>query len=64
MWNYVKYEGKYYVFDATVGASHRDKESSYFYEGLGRTTINRNTGLFTKFYPKIESTKLKDIFKL
>ena len=27
MWNYVEYEGKYYIFDATMGASYRNKEN-------------------------------------
>ena len=64
MWNYVEYEGKYYVFDATVGASYRDKKSYHFYEGLGRTTINSNYGLYVDLYPPIEDTPLKDIFGL
>lgn len=64
MWNYVEYEGKYYVYDATVGASYRDKKSKYYYDGLGRTTINRNTGLYSDLYPEIENEKLKDIFGL
>lgn len=64
MWNYVEYEGKYYVYDATMGASLRDKSNSHFYDGLGTTTINSPTGMFTKLYPTIEKTKLKDVFGL
>lgn len=64
MWNYVEYEGKYYVFDATMGASLRDKSNSHFYDGLGETTVKRTTGLYSDLYPEIEETKLKDIFGL
>ncbi len=64
MWNYVEYEGKYYVYDATMGASLRDKSNPHFYDGLGETTIKSDTGLFSNLYPKIETTKLKDIFDL
>ena len=64
MWNYVEYEGKYYVFDATVGASYNNKKSQYFYEGLGRTTIDTNIGLFSDSYPAIEEKPLKEIFGL
>ena len=64
MWNYVEYEGKYYIFDATVGTSFRDKTNSMYYDGLGRTTTGVFEGLYYDFYPKVESTKLKDIFGL
>ena len=64
MWNYVEYEGKYYVFDATMGASLRDKNSYRFYDGLGETTIDSPTGLFPELYPEIEKEKLKDVFGL
>ena len=64
MWNYVEYQGKYYVFDATVGASYRDKTSKYYYEGLGRTTVNEVKGFYPELYPKIEEQQLKDIFNL
>ncbi len=64
MWNYVEYEGKYYVYDATMGASLRNKDNPHFYDGLGETTINSDTGLFYNLYPKIENVKLKDIFGL
>lgn len=64
MWNYVEYEGKYYVFDATVGASYRDKKNCHFYEGLGRTTIGSITGLYSNLYPEIETTTLKELFYL
>lgn len=64
MWNYVEYDGKYYVFDATMGASLRDKKSSRFYEGLGTTTIRSSTGMYSNLYPTIENNKLKDIFNL
>ncbi|MBR3210602.1 MAG: hypothetical protein IKF71_01535 [Bacilli bacterium] len=61
MWNYVEYEGKFYVFDATVGACQR-KGSPAFYEGLGRTTIGETTGLHEELYPPIEETALQDVF--
>ena len=64
MWNYVQYDGKWYVFDATMGASLRDKNNVHFYDGLGETTINNTTGLYSELYPKIESTHLKDVFGL
>ena len=62
MWNYVEYKGKYYVFDATVGASYRDKTSKYYYEGLGRTTVNKTIGEHSEMYPPIEKTTLRSIF--
>ena len=64
MWNYVEYEGKYYVYDATIGASLSDKKSPYFYDGLGKTTIKSTTGMFSDLYPKIETTTLKEVFGL
>jgi len=62
MWNYVEYEGNYYVFDATVGASYVNKKHENYYDGLGRTTINTNTGLYPEIYPKIEEKTLKELF--
>ena len=64
MWNYVKYNGKYYVFDATMGASLRDKKNYHFYDGLGETTIGATKGKYTELYPPIEDEKLKDVFGL
>ena len=64
MWNYVEYKGKYYVFDATVGASYINKDNDHFYEGLGRTTIGQNTGLYQELYPEINDTPLYEIFGL
>ncbi len=64
MWNYVEYEGKYYVYDATMGASLSDKKSPYFYDGLGKTTIKSTTGLYSNLYPEIEKTTLKEVFGL
>jgi transglutaminase/protease-like cytokinesis protein 3 len=64
MWNYVKYNGDYYVFDATMGASLRDKKNSHFYDGLGETTIGAITGKYATLYPAIETKKLKDVFGL
>lgn len=64
MWNYVEYDGKYYVYDATMGASLSDKTNPHFYDGLGKTTINSTTGMYSNLYPKIEKEQLKDIFKL
>lgn len=64
MWNYVKYDGKYYVFDATVGASYVKKDNIHFYDGLGKTTMEEVTGLYPEYYPPIEETTLKELFKL
>jgi transglutaminase/protease-like cytokinesis protein 3 len=64
MWNYVEYQGEYYVFDATVGASYVNKKHKNFYEGLGRTTVGENTGMFSNLYPKINDKPLKEIFGL
>lgn len=64
MWNYVFYNGKYYVFDSTMGASLNDKNNVHFYDGLGTTTIGSIKGLYSDLYPEIENTKLKDIFGL
>ncbi len=61
LWNYVKYDGKYYVFDATVGASYRDKKTPVHYDGLGRTTVDATTGNYKDLYPPIEKELLKDI---
>ena len=63
MWNYVEYEGKYYIFDATVGTSYYEKKTDKYYEGLGRTTTGEVAGMFEDAYPKIETEKtLKEIF--
>ncbi len=64
LWNYVKFNDKYYVFDATVGASYRDKKVSYHYDGLGRTTVDKKIGLYQELYPQIEEKELKNILDL
>ena len=64
LWNFVEFNGKYYVFDATVGASYRDKKSAYHYDGLGRTTVDRVYGNFQELYPKVEEKNLKDVLDL
>lgn len=64
MWNYVKYKGKYYIFDATMGASLYDKSNPHFYDGLGETTTGEKNGMFEEYYPKIEDVALKKVFKL
>ena len=64
MWNYVEYNKKYYVFDATMGASLFTKDNTYFYDGLGETTVGVTTGFYPEFYPKIEDDKLEDLFNL
>ena len=61
MWNYVEYEGKYYVFDATMGTGFR-KDSSNYYSGLGETTVGVTKGYFENIYPPIEDTKLRTVF--
>ena len=63
MWNYVEYENKYYVFDATVGACSKKGYPSY-YEGLGRTTQDSTKCLFPELYPPIEETTLQELFNL
>lgn len=63
LWNYVEYDGKYYVFDATVGASYRDKTNDYYYEGLARTTVESVIGYYPELYPPIETEHtLKELF--
>ncbi len=62
MWNYVEYQGKYYIFDATVGTSYYEKKTDRYYEGLGRTTTGDTTGMFKEYYPEIEETTLKELF--
>lgn len=62
MFNYVEYNGKYYIFDATYAASFRDKTHENYYNGLGNSTTGVITGLYSEYYPDIETTKLKDIF--
>ena len=64
MWNYVEYKGKYYVFDATVGASYYDKTVNRYYDGLGETTVGEITGMYSDLYPQIEKERLRDIFNL
>ncbi len=64
MWNYVEYNGKYYVFDATVGASFTDKTNENYYYGLGQTTVKSTYGKYKELYPSIEQTTLKDLFNL
>ena len=36
----------------------------HFYDGLGKTTINSSTGMYSELYPKIEKEELKDVFNL
>ena len=63
LWNYVQYEGKYYVFDATVGASYRDKSNNRYYDGLSRTTVDSVIGHYSELYPPIETEHtLKELF--
>lgn len=62
LWNFVEYEGKWYVFDATVGTSYKDKTNPVYYEGLGRTTVGETYGFFEELYPKVEKTTLKELF--
>ncbi len=64
MWNYVEYDKKWYIFDATYGSSFRDKSSKYYYEGLGDTTTGVIDHYFPELYPKIEETTLKSLFDL
>ena len=64
LWNYVEYKKKWYIFDATVGASYINKKHKNYYEGLGRTTEKMNEPFYDDLYPEIEEEKLRDIFKL
>ncbi len=64
MWNYVEYNKKWYIFDATVGASYHNKKHKNYYEGLGRTTEGVDNHFFADLYPKIEEEQLIDIFDL
>ena len=64
MWNYVKYKDKWYIFDSTVGTSYTDKSYDGYYDGLGETTTGEVKGYYEELYPKIESKRLRDIFKL
>jgi transglutaminase/protease-like cytokinesis protein 3 len=64
LWNYVEYEGKWYVFDATVGSSYTDKTNPVYYDGLGRTTVDQVYGFYKELYPKIEETTLKELFNV
>ena len=58
MWNYVEYEGKYYIFDATWAAG-----GAYsVYDGLGDTTIEITKIYYEELYPNIETEKLRDVF--
>ena len=63
MWNYVEYEGKYYVFDSTMGTGYRTDSENY-YSGLGKTTVGDITGYFVSSYPTIETTPLREIFQV
>ena len=69
MWNYVEYEGKYYVFDATMGTGFR-KDSNNYYSGLkfsyekvnGKYDIIFIGGIFMDIIKKIEK-EAKSILK-
>lgn len=63
MWNYVEYEGKYYIFDATMGTAYF-KDSKSFYDGLGTTTVGVVYGDHKELYPPIEEQPLKELFGL
>lgn len=60
-WNFVEYKGKYYIFDATYGASTDDKKSQSFYYGLGRTTEDKMVLQYEEYYPEIETTPIANI---
>ena len=63
MWNIVEYEGKYYIFDATMGTAFKHT-STNFYDGLGKTTTGEINGLFSELYPNVEATTLREIFNI
>lgn len=58
MWNIVKYNGKYYFFDATVATSV-SKESSYYYNGLKQSKMENYVMDHPEWYPEIEKTDMK-----
>ena len=62
MWNYVEYDGKYYIFDATVGASYSIKTVDGYYDGLKKTTTDDAIPSYRELYPPIEETSLRQLF--
>lgn len=63
MWNYVEYEGKYYIFDATVGASYYDKKMDGYYDGLEKTTTGDIKCMYYDYYPEVTTdVSLKELF--
>ena len=63
-WNFVEYKGKYYIFDATFGASISDKKSRIFYSGLGSTTEGEMNLMYEEYYPEIEKKPLANVIGL
>ena len=42
----------------------QNKENIHFYDGLGETTTGDIKGMYSEYYPEIQTDKLKDIFNL
>ena len=61
MWNIIKLNGKYYYFDATVSAYHKDKNNSYYYKGLNQTYMNEYRANHPEWYPEIEKEPYTEI---
>ena len=60
MWNIVKYEGKYYYFDATVAVSLTE-DSPYYYDGLDQEKMNSYTEEQPTWNPQVETTRMFDL---
>lgn len=56
MWNVVELDGKYYFYDSTVATSARNKETSWYYDGLKQDFMSSYTVDHAEWYPKIEKT--------
>lgn len=55
MWNIIKLKDKYYYYDSTVAASIRNKNSSYYYNGLVQSYMNSYLLENAEWYPKVET---------
>ena len=62
LWNFVEYEGKWYIFDATYGTGFEDKNNPHYYDGLAKSTVDAVYGYYPELYPKVEETTLKELF--
>ena len=60
MWNIVKYNGRYYYFDATVAVSLKE-DSPYYYDGLEQEKMNSYQEEQPTWNPTIEHTNMFEI---